>query len=101
MLTCEIKEPGISFAQINQLSQQEQLRLGEKQSLQFEQIAEQIRALPGVKEGGGIDDLPLGYELRQVARIVIEAQPLPATGARPIAQTRTVSLGYFSSLAIP
>jgi putative ABC transport system permease protein len=97
----EIQQPAFSFAQINQLSQQEQLRLGQKQSLQFEQIAEQIRALPGVKEAGGIDDLPLGNEFRQASRFVIEGQPLPAAGARPIAQTRTVSLGYFSSLAIP
>ena len=101
ILTMEIQQPAFSFAQINQLSQQEQLRLGEKQSMQFEQIAQQIRALPGVKDAGGIDDLPLGNEFRQASRFVIEGQPLPAAGARPIAQTRTVSLGYFSSLAIP
>jgi putative ABC transport system permease protein len=97
----EIEQPALSFAQINQLSQEEQLKLGEKQSRQFEQIAEQIRALPGVKEAGGIDDLPLGNEFRQASRFVIEGQPLPASGARPIAQTRTVSLSYFSSLGIP
>jgi predicted permease len=101
ILTMEIEQPALSFAQINQLSQEEQLKLGEKQSLQFEQIAEQIRALPGVKEAGGIDDLPLGNEFRQASRFVIEGQPIPATGTRPIAQTRTVSLGYFSSLGIP
>ena len=32
---------------------------------------------------------------------MIEGQPVPAAGARPIAQVRTVSLGYFSSLGIP
>jgi putative ABC transport system permease protein len=101
ILTMEIQQPALSFAQINQLSQEEQLKLGEKQSRQFEQIAEQIRALPGVKEAGGIDDLPLGNEFRQASRFVIEGQPLPASGARPIAQTRTVSLSYFSSLGIP
>ena len=101
VLTMEIQQPALSFAQINQFSQEEQLKLGEKQSLQFEQIAGQIRALPGVKEAGGIDDLPLGNEFRQASRFVIEGQPLLAAGARPIAQTRTVSLGYFSSLAIP
>jgi len=101
ILTMEIEQPALSFAQINQLSQEEQLKLGEKQSRQFEQIAGQIRALPGVKEAGGIDDLPLGNEFRQASRFVIEGQPLPASGARPIAQTRTVSLSYFSSLGIP
>ena len=100
LLTMEIQQPALSFLQTNQLSQEQQLRLGEKQSLQFEQIAEQIRSLPGVKEVGGIDDLPLGNEFRQASRFVIERQPIPAVGVRPIAQTRTVSLGYFSSLAI-
>jgi putative ABC transport system permease protein len=101
ILTMEVQQPALSLAQFNQLSQDEQTKLGEKQSLQFEQIAEQIRTLPGVKGAGGIDDLPLGNELRQASRFVIEGQPVPAVGARPIAQTRTVSLGYFSSLAIP
>src|SRR6266404_3671761 len=101
ILTMEIQQPALSFAQINQLSQEEQLKLGEKQSRQFEQIAEQIRALPGVKDAGGIDDLPLGNEFRQASRFVIEGQPLLAAGARPIAQTRSVSLSYFSSLGIP
>jgi predicted permease len=101
ILTMEIEQPALSFAQINQLSQEEQLKLGEKQSRQFEQITEQVRALPGVKEAGGIDDLPLGNEFRQASRFVIEGQSLPASGARPIAQTRTVSLSYFSSLGIP
>jgi putative ABC transport system permease protein len=100
-LTMEIQQPAVSFAQFSQLSQEEQLKLGEKQSLQFEQIAAQIRALPGVREAGGIDDLPLGNELRQASRFVIEGQPVPNAGVRPIAQVRTVSLGYFSSLAIP
>jgi putative ABC transport system permease protein len=101
ILTIEIQQPALSFAQISQLSQEEQLKQGEKQSLQFEQIATQIRGLPDVREVGGIDDLPLGNERRKASRFVIEGQPIPAAGARPIAQTRTVSLGYFSSLAIP
>lgn len=101
ILTMEIQQPALSFAQSSQLSQEEQLKLAEKQSLQFEQIAVQIRALPGVKEAGGIDDLPLGNEFREASRFVIEDQPVPTAGARPIAQTRSVSLSYFSSLGIP
>jgi len=57
--------------------------------------------LPGVKKVGGIDDLPLGTELRQATRFVIEGQPILDSGGRPIAEFRTVSLGYFSSLGIP
>jgi putative ABC transport system permease protein len=101
VLAMEIQQAGISFAQYNQLSPDEQIEYGRKQARLFEQIAAQIRTLPGVKEVGGIDDLPLGTELRQATRFVIEGQPIPESGGRPIAEFRTVSLGYFSSLGIP
>jgi predicted permease len=101
VLTVEIQQPALPFAQSQQLSQEEQIKLGQKQSLQFEQLAAKVRAIPGVKEAGGIDDLPLTNEFRQATRFVIEGQPLPPTGARPIAEFRTVSLTYFSTLAIP
>jgi putative ABC transport system permease protein len=101
VLAMEIQQPGISFAQFNKLSQEEQTAYGLKQALQFEEIAAQIRTLPGVKEVGGIDDLPLGTELRQATRFIIEGQPIPAGGARPIAEFRTVSPSYFALLGIP
>jgi predicted permease len=101
ILTMEVQQPSLSFAQYSQLSVDERSKRAAKQSLEFEQIAEQLRALPGVNDVGGIDDLPLGDEFRQASRFVIEGQPLIALGARPIAQLRTVSLGYFSSLRIP
>ncbi len=101
VLTMEVQQPALTAARSNQLSPDEQTKLVQKQSLEFEQIAAQLRALPGVKEAGGIDDLPLGNELRQASRFVIEGQPVIATSARPIAQTRTVSLSYFPTLRIP
>ena len=101
VLAMEIQQAGISFAQYNQLSLEEQLEYGRKQARQFEEIAAQIRTLPGVREVGGIDDLPLGTELRQATRFIIEGQPIPDSGGRPIAEFRTVSLGYFSSVGIP
>jgi putative ABC transport system permease protein len=101
ILTMEVQQATVPFLESSQLSQEDQLKLGQKQSLQFEQIAEQIRELPGVKEVGGIDELPLGTELRQASRFVIEGQPAVAAGARPLAQFRTVSLSYFSTLQIP
>jgi putative ABC transport system permease protein len=45
--------------------------------------------------------LPLGNEMRQATRFVIEGQQVPAAGAHPIAQIRSVTLGYFSALGIP
>jgi putative ABC transport system permease protein len=101
VLSVEIQQPALSFSASNQLSQAEQVALGAKQARLFEQIAAQIRALPGVREVGGIDQLPLGTELRRAARFVIEGQAVPDSGGRPIAEYRTVSLGYFSALGIP
>lgn len=101
VLSMEIQQPGISFADFSKLSQDERLSYGQRQALLFEQMAAEIRTLPGLKDVGGIDDLPLGTELRKATRFVIEGQPIPASGARPIAEFRTVSLGYFSTLGIP
>jgi putative ABC transport system permease protein len=101
VLTMNVPQASLTLAQSNQLTAAQQLELGEKQSLQFEQIAQQIRALPGVKSVGAIDDLPLGDQLRQASRFVIEGRPVPPAQIRPILQFRTVSLGYFSSLNIP
>jgi putative ABC transport system permease protein len=101
ILTMEVQQAALPFTETRQLSQEEWIKLGQKQSMQFEQIVEQIRALPGVTEAAGIDDLPLSNEFRQASRFVIEGLPIPSAGARPIVQFRTVSLSYFSTLAIP
>ena len=101
VVTMEIQEPVLSLQQLSKLSPDEQNKLVQTQELKFEQISDQIRAIPGVKDAGGIDDLPLGDALRQASRFVIEGQPAVAAGARPIAQTRTVSLRYFTAAGIP
>ena len=101
ILTVEAQQAAIPFAQTSKMSQEDWIKVGQKQSLQFEQIAEKIHALPGVKEAAGIDDLPLSNEFRQASRFVIEGQPVPNAGALPIVQFRTVSLTYFSALGIP
>ena len=101
ILTMNVPQAGLSPVQASQLNQAQQLQFGDKQSLQFEQIAQQIRALPGVKSVGAIDDLPLSSQFRQASRFVIEGQPVPPSESRPIVQFRTVSLEYFSALGIP
>jgi putative ABC transport system permease protein len=101
ILTMEVEQAALPFTQLSQLSQQQQIEIGDKQAMQFERIAEKIRAVPGVREAAGIDDLPLSNEFRQASRFVIEGQPIPTAGARPIVQFRTVSLRYFATLGIP
>jgi len=101
VLTMDVQQPAIPFEEYNKLSPEEKASISPKLALQFEQITTQVRALPGVREVGGIDHLPLTNELRRASRFVIEGQPLLAAGARPLAQTRNVSLSYFPSLGIP
>jgi putative ABC transport system permease protein len=101
VLTMNVPQAAIPLAQANQMSNQQFLAYAEKQSLQFEQLAQQIQALPGVKAVGAIDDMPLGDQLRQASRFVIEGRPVPDTALRPVLQFRTVSLGYFSTMGIP
>ena len=101
VLTLEVPQSTMSFEEYSKLTSAEKLALGPKYALLFEQISSQVRALPGVRQVGGIDTLPLTNELRRASRFVIEGQPIVGAAARPLAQTRTVSLGYFSALGIP
>jgi putative ABC transport system permease protein len=100
IITMNVPQASLTLAQLNQLNQQQQLAFTQKQSVDFEQLAQQIQALPGVKSVGGIDDLPLGSQLRQASRFVIEGRPIPNTELRPVVQFRTVSLGYFSAMGL-
>jgi putative ABC transport system permease protein len=101
LLMMEVPHAAISFADYAKLSEAEQTNLGVRDASEFQQIATQVQALPGVKAVGGVNQLPLGTVLRSASRFVIEGQPLPAAGARPIAQTRSISLGYFPAVGIP
>lgn len=100
ILTMNVPQAALSLAQFNQLTQAQQNSLPEKQSRQFEELAQQMQALPGVKAVGAIDDMPLGNQLRQASRFVIEGRPVPDAQLRPVLQFRTVSLGYFSTMGI-
>jgi len=55
ILTLEVQQPSLTFAQYGQLSDEEQTNLTRNQSLQSEPSAGQIRTLPGFNELAGID----------------------------------------------
>ncbi len=101
ILTMEVDQPAISLAELNKMSNDQQTEFFRKQSFQFEQMAERIQNLPGVKAVGGIDVLPLATALHSASRFLIEGQPILEAGARPVAQTRAASLGYFAAMGIP
>jgi putative ABC transport system permease protein len=83
------------------MSREQRTELARKQSLQLAQMTEHIQGLPGVRAVGAINVLPLGSELRAASRFVVEGQPVSDAGARPVAEVRSVSLGYFAAMNIP
>jgi putative ABC transport system permease protein len=101
ILAMEVDQPELPYDEASKLSSDEQIALARKQSLQFDELAQKIQALPGTKAVGGITVLPLGSAMRSASRFVVEGEPLPANGARPIAETRGVSPGYFAAMGIP
>jgi predicted permease len=101
VLTMYIPQAALPPAQLSKLTPEQQRQLTQKQSLQFEQILQQVDGLPGVKSAAGIDDLPLASHITQASRFVIEGQPIPDAGVRPIAEFRTVTPGYFSTVGTP
>jgi putative ABC transport system permease protein len=101
ILSMQITQAEISPIEAAKLSVDQQIESGTKQSLRFDQILQQVQALPGVKSAGGITTLPLATDLREASRFVIDGQPILNTSVRPVAQIRTVSPEYFATVGIP
>ena len=100
ILTMDIEQPSLTVEEYLKQTQEQQTALSIKQALEFQQIAEKIQGLPGVKSVGGVSTLPFASGLREASRFVVEGQPLPDSGVRPVAQFRTASEGYFSTVGI-
>jgi len=101
VLAMELDKPQLSPAELGRLTNDQRIALFRKDSVQYEQLIERIRALPGVTAAGGVSVLPLGSELRSASRFVVEGRPIPQDGARPVAETRGVSPSYFAAMGIP
>ncbi len=101
ILTMRVSQPAISNAEFNKLTPEQQNDLPRKQSLEFQQLADRIESIPSVERVGGIDVLPLASSTVQATRFLVEDQPTPSAGARPVTELRTASLGYFSAMRIP
>src|SRR5262249_27331245 len=78
LLAMEVDLPQPPLAEILKMTNQQQIDLSKKQSLQFDMLAEKIQELPGTKTVGGISVMPLGNALRSASRFVIDGQPVPA-----------------------
>jgi len=101
VLALEVDKPQLSPAEQNNLTTQERLASLSEQSGQYDELIQRIRALPGVKAAGGVSVLPLGAAMRSASRFLVEGQSIPADGVRPVAETRSVSPGYFAAMNIP
>jgi putative ABC transport system permease protein len=101
ILTMQAPQPNLPYAQANQLTQDQANAISIRQSREFEQLAARIRSLPGVEQVGGVTVLPLSPEIRAASRFVIDGRPVPDAGVRPMAEIRTTSLDYFSTMRIP
>ncbi len=66
----------------------------------FKQTLQRIRALPGVKSAGAVDDVPLdnGGSHQPIA---IEGRPTVPMSEQPEVDVRLISTGYMSALHIP
>ena len=67
----------------------------------FRQATARIRALPGVRDVGAVNYLPLYGGLAASTTFMIEGQPELPPGQRPKTNVRVSDPGYFSAMGIP
>lgn len=101
VLALEISRPQLSPSEQSRLTNDQRIDYLRQQSTEYEALIQRIRNLPGVEAAGGVSVLPLGSAMRSASRFLVEGQPAPADGARPVAETRSVSPGYFAAMGIP
>lgn len=101
VLALEIAKPRPSPSEQIKLPYEQRVASLRQDSAEYEALIQRIEALPDVKAAGGVSVLPLGVAMRTASRFLIEGQSAPADGARPVAEIRSVSAGYFAAMGIP
>jgi predicted permease len=66
----------------------------------YQELVEQVRALPGVRSASAINHLPLAGDIWGWP-FKVEGRPLPKPGESPTAAYRVVLPGYFETMGIP
>jgi putative ABC transport system permease protein len=72
----------------------------EQRSQFFNKLVQDLRALPGVQSVGAASGLPLGNNGWQTS-FLVEGQPPPEPGQRPLMEACTVTADYFRAMNIP
>ncbi len=102
VLAMQVDKAKLTNEQYAVMTDADAVKLGQSDSREAERITARLENIPGVVAAGSVDWLPLANKLQSASRFVIEGQEAAfAGGARPMAQTRVVSLGYFRALEIP
>jgi putative ABC transport system permease protein len=101
ILSMELDKPQLPLPEQSRLTNEQRIAALRKESMRYDELIGRLQALPGVKAAGGISVLPLGSAMRSGSRFVVEGQPIPEDGARPVAETRSVNPGYFAAMGIP
>jgi len=65
----------------------------------FDQVLQRVRALPGVKSAGAIDDLPLAGGSNQP--VAVEGRPVVPMSEQPEVSVRVITPGYLEAMHIP
>jgi predicted permease len=100
LLTMQVSLPALPQDQLSKMTLPQLQKLEGEQSTRWEQLADRIRALPGVTGVAGISVLPIATEERAVSRFVIEGRPETEKSPRRAAEMRVVSPEYFSTMGI-
>lgn len=101
VLALEVDRPQLSPAEQGKLTNEQRIANLRQESVKYEVLMQRIKALPGVQAAGGVSVLPLGTAMQSASRFLVEGQPAPPDGMRPVAETRSISPGYFSAMGIP
>jgi putative ABC transport system permease protein len=101
LLSMHVPIATISAAQFSKMTPAQRTDIVQKRALEFQQIVEQTEGLPGVKSAAGLSILPLGSQIQSASRFVIEGRTISDAGVRPLAETRVVTSGYFSTVETP
>ena len=72
----------------------------QKGQIFYQQLAQRVRALPGVQAAGLIRSLPLGLEASTTG-VYPDGRPEPQAQDMPSASYESISPGYFAALGIP
>jgi putative ABC transport system permease protein len=100
ILTLRVSQPATPSRVFREFTAEQRQEYMRKKSVEFEEAADTIKDLPGVKSVGGIDLLPLNASPNSAARFIIEGESTSQREPRS-AQVFNVSVDYFATIGIP